>query len=491
MQLFSHTKFHNLSSNIDKLLHIPYNNPVLLMINLQKNPYLVVLLSFLTVILIGSFLLTTPLANTSGTWGDFIDSLFMATSALAVTGLSVFSDVSAQFSLFGEIVLIVLMILGGLGIITIFTFFTIIFGRKIGIMDRYLLKEALNLTSMQGAIKLIISIIRIALIFIFGGTFLLSFAFVPSMGLGEGLYHAFFLSVSSFNNAGLDILGDSSLIAYANNPIVLTTVMLLIVFGGLGFLVILDLWSIFKAKFFSKKTGEDAISDQHRMSTYTQIVLTMSVILIAFGLVMLLLTELNVHPDFTWSDALFTSISSRTAGLTVVSIRDLTNASKYLIIALMFIGANPISTGGGIKTTTTFIVVLAIVALLRGKKVHAFKRTFSIESILKAMALIIISVVFLILMVLLVEYIEQFNTTYPEGTLTATSILFEVVSAFGTVGFSEGITPYLSSTSKVVISIIMLLGRIGPIAAISVFTEKLSWSKDSTFQYQEVTIPIG
>jgi trk system potassium uptake protein len=461
------------------------------MINFKKNPYLVVLLSFLGVILIGSFLLSTPLASTNQTWGKFIDHLFMATSALAVTGLSVFSDVGHQYSTFGEIILMILMLLGGLGIITIFTFFTIIFGRKIGIMDRYLLKEALNLTSMQGAIRLIQNIVLIAFIFILIGAFSLSWAFVPEMGWGEGMYQALFLSVSAFNNAGLDTLGDSSLMAFSRNPIVLSTTMFLIVSGGLGFLVWLEIFAVIKAKWNAKKQVEETFGDRHRLSTYSQIVLTMTGILIPLGMVLLLLTELNVHPDFLWSDALFTSVSSRTAGLTVVSIRDLTNASKYLLIALMFIGANPISTGGGVKTTTTFIVVLAIVALLRGKRVHAYKRTFSIESILKSMALIIISVFFLIIMILTVEYIEQFNSSYPEGTLTATSILFEVVSAFGTVGFSEGITPYLSDTSKVILSVIMLLGRIGPIAAISVFTEKLSWSKESTLQYVEVTIPIG
>ncbi len=461
------------------------------MINLQKNPYLVVLLSFISVILIGSFLLSTPWANADQSWGNFINALFMATSALAVTGLSVYADVSAQFTVFGESVLMVLMVLGGLGIITIFTFFTIIFGRKIGIMDRYLLKEALNLTTMQGAIKLIKNIIFIALGFIAVGAILYSFTFIPDMGWEEGIFQSLFLAVSAFNNAGLDILGDQSLIAYATNANVLIVTMILIICGGLGFLVLLDIWAVIRAKLFTKKDAEIDFSDKHRFSTYTRIVITMTGILIALGTVTLLLTELNVHPNFTWSDALFTSVSSRTAGLTVVSIRDLTNASKYLIIALMFIGANPISTGGGIKTTTTFIVALAIVALLRGKRVHAFKRTFTIEAILKSMALIIISVFFLIIMILIVEYVEQFNTTYPVGTLTATSILFEVVSAFGTVGFSEGITPYLSDTSKVILSIIMLLGRIGPIAAISIFTEKLSWNKESTFQYVEVNIPIG
>jgi trk system potassium uptake protein TrkH len=189
--------------------------------------------------------------------------------------------------------------------------------------------------------------------------------------------------------------------------------------------------------------------------------------------------------------ALFTSVSSRTAGLTIVNIRDLTNASKFVIMILMFIGANPISTGGGIKTTTTFIVFLAIWALISGKKVHAFKRTFSIESILKSMALIVISILFVMVTVIFIEYIEQFNTTYPEGIKTGTALLFEVVSAFGTVGFSEGVTPYLSAPSKAILVIVMLLGRIGPISAISVFSDKLSWTEQSEVEFMEATVPIG
>jgi trk system potassium uptake protein TrkH len=442
-----------------------------------KKPYYTILLSFVVAIIVGAGLLTLPIAHRHGGWGSFVDSLFMATSALAVTGLSVYSNVGAEFTTFGQVVLMILMVFGGLGIITIFTFFTIIIGKKIGIMERYMLKQALNLTTMEGALKFVKNIILIATLFITGGAFFYSLVLIPQFGLGEGIFQSFFLAISAFNNAGLDILGDSSLISYQNNILIQTVTIILIISGGLGFLVWVEL---FKHRFrFSK------------LSTFAKVVLIMSAILIMIGTAGLMITEFSQGSFFRFDLALFTSISSRTAGLTILSIRDLTNASKFLIMVLMFIGANPISTGGGVKTTTTFIVFLSIWALISGKRVHAFKRTFSIESILKAMALVVISYVFVLLIVIVIEYIEQFNTGYPDGLKTGTSLLFEVVSAFGTVGFSEGVTPYLADSSKVILLVVMLLGRIGPIAAISVFSDKLSWTEQGDVQYMEANVPIG
>jgi len=442
-----------------------------------KKPYYTILLSYLIAIAIGGFILTLPISHQNGEWGNIINSYFMATSALAVTGLSVYADISAQFSTFGQVTLMILMLLGGLGIITIFSFFTILLGKKIGIMERYLLKQALNLTTMKGSLKFVQRVVLIAFVFIFGGASLYAFVMVPIYGWEEGIFQALFLAISAFNNAGLDILGSNSLIAFQSNALIQIVTMILIISGGLGFLVWIEL---FKFKF-----------NLYRISTFAKVVLIMSGILIAIGTLALFLTEYSTNEVLRIDLALFTSVSSRTAGLTIVSIRDLTNASKFVIMILMFIGANPISTGGGIKTTTTFIVFLAIWALITGKKVHAFKRTFSIESILKSMALVVISLVFVLFTVMTIEYIEQFNTTYPEGVKTGTALLFEVVSAFGTVGFSEGVTPFLAEPSKVIIMVVMLLGRIGPIAAISVFSDKLSWTEQSEVQYMEATVPIG
>jgi trk system potassium uptake protein TrkH len=442
-----------------------------------KKPYYAILVSFIVAIVISSFILTLPIAHKNGQWGSFIDSLFMAASALAVTGLSVYPDLAMEYTLFGQIIFMVMMLLGGLGIITIFSFFTILLGKKIGIMERYMIKQALNLTTMKGSLKFIQNVVLIAFSFILFGAFMYSWVFVPRFGWGEGIFQSFFLATSAFNNAGLDILGDSSLIAFQNDGLIQLVTIFLIISGGLGFLVWVEL---FKYRFrFS------------RFSTYVKVVLIMSAFLIVIGTISLIITEYSQSDFIRFDLALFTSVSSRTAGLTIVNIQDLTNASKFVIMILMFIGANPISTGGGIKTTTTFIVFLAIWALISGKKVHAFKRTFSIESILKSMALIVISILFVMVTVIFIEYIEQFNTTYPEGIKTGTALLFEVVSAFGTVGFSEGVTPYLSAPSKAILVILMLLGRIGPISAISVFSDKLSWTEQSEVEFMEATVPIG
>ena len=442
-----------------------------------KKPYYTILLSFLVAIIVGGGLLTLPISHRNGEWGSFVDSLFMATSAIAVTGLSVYSNVGAEFTTFAQVILMIMMLLGGLGIITIFTFFTIIIGKKIGIMERYMVKQALNLTTMEGALKFVQRVILIAFLFITIGAIAYSFVMVPQFGWGEGIFQSFFLAISAFNNAGLDILGDTSLISYQNNILIQSVTVILIISGGLGFLVWVEL---FKNSFRLSK-----------LSTYAKVVLIMTPILIVLGALGLMITEFSQEDFFRFDLAFFTSVSSRTAGLTILSIRDLTNASKFLIMVLMFIGANPISTGGGVKTTTTFIVFLSIWALISGKRVHAFQRTFSIESILKSMALVVISFVFVLLTVIVIEYIEQFNTGYPLGLKTGTSLLFEVVSAFGTVGFSEGITPYLSDSSKIILLTVMLLGRIGPIAAISVFSDKLSWTEQGDVQYMEATVPIG
>ena len=442
-----------------------------------KKPYYAILVSFIVAIVIGTFILTLPFAHHDGQWGSFVDNLFMTTSALAVTGLSVYPDLAMEFTVFGQVIFMVMMLLGGLGIITIFSFITIIIGKKIGIMERYMLKQALNLTTMSGALKFVQNVILIAFLFIFFGAFMYSWVFVPQFGWEEGIFQSFFLAISAFNNAGLDILGDSSLIAYQNDGLIQFVTIFLIISGGLGFLVWVEL---IKYRFqFSK------------LSTYAKVVLVMSALLIMIGTVSLIITEYSESGFIRFDYALFTSVSSRTAGFTIVNIRDLTNASKFVIIILMFIGANPISTGGGIKTTTTFIVFLAIWALITGKKVHAFKRTFSIESILKSMALIVISILFVLIAVILIEYFEQFNASYPEGIKTGTSLLFEVVSAFGTVGLSEGVTPYLSTPSKLLLTMVMLLGRIGPISAISVFSDKLSWTEQGEVEFMEATVPIG
>ena len=441
-----------------------------------KKPYYTILLSFLTFITLGGFLLSLPIMQKDGQWGSIVDSFFMATSAIAVTGLSVYT-ISEQFTTFGQVLLMIFMILGGLGIITIFSFFSIIIGKKIGIMERYMLKQALNLTTMSGALKFVQQVMLIAFVIIVVGASLYSIVLIPIYGWSGGIFQSLFLAISAFNNAGLDIIGSQSLIPFQGNLFIQLVTILLIISGGIGFLVWVEL---FKVKFVLSK-----------LSTFARIVLIMNTILIVVGTLGLMITETAFMNGLRFDLALFMSVSSRTAGLTMVNIGTMTTASKFLIMILMFIGANPISTGGGIKTTTTFIVFLSIWALISGQRVHAFKRTFSIEAILKAMALVVISLAFVLFLGVIIAVIEQHNPQFIHGGFSDTAILFEVVSGFGTVGFSEGITPLLSTPSKWLMMMVMLLGRIGPISAISVFSDKLSWTEQSDVQYMEATVPIG
>ena len=267
-----------------------------------KKPYYTILLSFLTFITLGGFLLSLPIMQKDGQWGSIIDSFFMATSAIAVTGLSVYT-VSEQLTTLGQVLLMIFMVLGGLGIITIFSFFSIIIGKKIGIMERYMLKQALNLTTMSGALKFVQQVMLIAFVIIVIGASLYSIVMIPIYGWGGGIFQSFFLAISAFNNAGLDIIGSQSLIPFQANLFIQLVTILLIISGGIGFLVWVEL---FKVKFVLSK-----------LSTFAKIVLIMNAILIVVGTLGLMITETAFMNGLRFDLALFMSVSSRTAGLTI------------------------------------------------------------------------------------------------------------------------------------------------------------------------------
>ncbi len=447
------------------------------MINkLKISPYFLVLFSFVALIFIGTLLFALPISHTDGQWHDFVNSLFVAASAVCVTGLSPYASTVAELTRFGQIVLLLLIALGGLGFITVFTFLVTLSGRRIGIIDRYIIKEALNLSSMKGVVRFVRRVIFITLIIEGIGIIPLMFVMVPRFGFFEGLFQSLFLSISAFNNAGFDLLGAASLQGYASNLIVNVTLMILIISGGLGFLVWLDL-----------------LSGRHprTWSAYTKVVLLMAAILIPFGALALLATEWNQPSQITVLQALFQSVAARTAGFSTIDLNSISLAGRLFIMILMFIGANPISTGGGIKTTTTFIIVLAIISFVRGKKVHAFKRSFSNATVIKSMALTFIAAVLVFLAIIIIDRLESFNTSYPAGLFDASAFMFEAFSAFGTVGFSQGVTPYLTDGSKIILSMLMLLGRTGPMTLFALFSESMNKADSTHFDYIEATIPIG
>lgn len=440
--------------------------------------YLIVFVSFLATVLLGSFLLVLPWAHSNGAWGNYIDAFFLSSSAVSITGLSPYTNLGSELTKFGEIIMMILMQIGGLSLITIFTFLLTLSKKKITIQDRYIVKQALSLPSMRGAIKYVRFAFFMTLVFELIGIISFSFVLVPEFGFWEGVYQALFLSVSAFNNAGFDILGSTSLIAYNNNLIINFTVMFLIISGGLGFLVWLDL--IAKRKNLSN------------LSSYSKIVLIMIAILIPTGTLGLFLSQLGHPNSMNFLTSLFLSISSRTGGFTTFDITKMSRNGTLILMILMFFGASPISNGGGIKTTTVFVIFVGIIAYVTGKKPHAFQRTFSKEIILKAMTLAFISLVLVLGCLFALNIFESQNTLLlNHGLDLSHRLFFEIISAFGNTGFSMNTTPFLGGGSKMVLAFLALFGRVGPMSIMYLLTGFSSKSEDAHFNYIEASVPIG
>ena len=411
------------------------------------------------VILLGTILLMLPISINEGKNVSFIDALFTSTSAVCVTGL-IAIDTADTFTIFGRTVVALLIQIGGLGVTSVGVGFIMLMKRKIGIKERTLIKESMNLNSLKGVVKLVKSILLMTLIFESIGVILsyvvFSKDYAPLDALGISLFH----SVAAFNNSGFDILGGlQNLIPYQNNILLNLTTCGLIIFGGIGFLVIKE---IIEVKSFKKFT------------LHTKIVIIMTVILLIVGTILLKLTE-----NISWLGAFFFSTSARTAGFSTYSLSSFTNAGLFVIIILMFIGASPGSTGGGIKTTTLFTLYKSIYSTSTNKHCIASKRKIPLAVILKAFNITILA--------LFIICIGTFILSILEPNYTFMQLLFEVTSAFGTVGLSTGITPDLSDISKAIISLIMFIGRLGPMTIATIWCCK----QPSNARYSEETVIIG
>lgn len=438
---------------------------------LRISPYLLVLISFASVIFLGSFLLVLPFSHTNNSWANYYDSLFLSTSAVCVTGLSPYTNLSNELTLFGKIVLILLVQIGGLGFITIFTFFLSMLGIKLGAVDRFMIKEALNVTRFDGVISFVKTAIKYTLIIEGIGIILNGIYFIPKFGWKDGPFVSIFHTISAFNNAGFDILGPSSLINYSNEIYLNIITILLIVIGGLGFPVV-----------------DDIIKNRpKKWSAFTKIVLVTSSTLIVFGTIALLVFESS--NNITFLEALFQSVSARTAGFSSIDMSKLTLPGECIIEMLMFIGASPLSTGGGVKTTTLFVLLLAIMSHIRGKKTIAFKRYISNNSVMKAMSLVFVAIFVLIFGFLTICLIEKTNDATVEKD--ASRILFECFSALGTVGFSQSLTPILSSGSEMILCLLMFFGRVGPMTVVSVFSNSLNKDETQRVKYIEENVVVG
>ena len=430
------------------------------------NPYITIIFTFISVILIGTVLLMLPIASKSGESFGIVDSLFMSTSAVCVTGLGVI-NIGTEMSAFGKVVMMLLMEIGGLSIITIAVFFFTILGGKISASNKFLLRESLNQNAISGVVPLVKRIIVASLVIQLIGAIINGFSLYSYYNgdIIKTIEYSVFHSVASFNNAGFDAFGGDSLIEFKDNILLNSSTMFLIISGGIGFVVMID---IIRNKRFKK------------FSLHTKLVLLTTFFLITLGMVAIKFTS-----DMSWLQALFTSVTSRTAGFSTYDMSTLNNhpAAYIIIIVLMIIGASPCSTGGGIKTTTVAIAFLAIVYYAIGKKTKAFQRKISEAQIFKCFALITMAIFIVIVGSIVVSSVQ------PE--LGLDKIIFEVVSAFSTTGLSMGITSSLNSFNRVFLCVLMLFGRLGPLTIIGIVNKNWMSQSDDNIKYIEESVIIG
>ena len=432
----------------------------------KKTPYFTIFISFFAVILFGTIMFMLPISTTNKTGLTFIEDFFMSTSATCVTGLSVLSNVNEELSIFGKIVMLILIEIGGLSFLTVTIFIFILIGQKVGIVSRFLLREALNQNNTYGIVNLVKNIVILSFVIQFIGSLLNTFILVLYdysdfwTCLGTGIFH----SISAFNNAGLDIFGNSSMIQFKDNiPLNISTIALILM-GGIGFIVIIDM---IKNKSWRK------------YSIHTKIVLITTLVL----LILPTLIYKLIQPEMTFMQALFQTVTCRTAGFSTFNSADLNSASQMLTLVLMFIGASPCSTGGGIKTTTIFVIFIAIISLAKNKKPKIFYRRIADQSITKAFSLAILALSAIVFGVFLISIFDK--------NIPFNDIIFEVVSAFGTVGLSRGITAALTDVSKLILCGLMLFGRLGPLTVISIWNN--NWMKETNddIEYVEEKVIIG
>lgn len=430
------------------------------MIQFKKQPPgRLIAAGFAMLILFGAVLLLLPLSVRGDAEVHFIDALFTSTSAVCVTGL-IAIDVADHFTTFGQAVVAVLIQVGGLGVTSIGVGLILAARKNVGLKGRILLKEALNIEGIKGMIRLVKSILLMTLCFELMGIVLSFLVFVQNYPVPKALWISIFHSIAAFNNSGFDILGGlRNLIPYQNNILLNLTTSGLIIFGGLGFLVILD---VLKKRSFRKLT------------LHSKVVLTTTLTLLVAGTLLLKATE-----DITWLGAFFQSVSARTAGFSTYPIGEFTNAGLFTLIILMFIGASPGSTGGGIKTSTFFVLSQHVRSLFTKRHISAFRRNIPLEVFSKACTISLLS--------LLLVCVGTFFLCVLEPEYSFVQLLFEEVSAFGTVGLSTGITPTLSVASKLILIFTMFAGRVGMFTLLTMWIDRPAPS----VRYTEESVSIG
>ena len=414
-----------------------------------------ILLSFLFAIVIGSVLLYLPISSASGKSVSYIDALFTSTTSVCVTGLVTLPTVTA-WSPFGQVVILCLIQIGGLGIITVMSMLMILLQKKMGLSDRILIQDAFNLNSISGVVKFVKKVIKGTFIVEGIGALLYMCVFVPDFGI-KGIWMSVFNSISAFCNAGIDIISENSLCDYATNPLVNAVTCMLIILGGLGFVV---WWDVIKTcKRFGKHKGRCI----RALSLHSKIALSMTAFLIVLGAVMFLAFEYN-NPEtmkgYSTFDkiqlSLFQSVTTRTAGFATIPQQNLTDASSLVSLLLMFIGGSPVGTAGGIKTVTLAVLLATARSTVKNKnEINIFGRTLSKQAVGKAVGVVCMSFVTAFVSTLLLSAVSGFALL---------DVMYESVSAAATVGLSRNLTPMLDFWGKIIIIVTMYFGRVGPIS---------------------------
>lgn len=445
----------------------------------SMDPAKVMVIGFASVVLLGALLLNLPIATKSGESIGLLDALFTATSAVCVTGLIVV-DTATYWSIFGQVVIITLIQIGGLGFMTIATMFALLTKKKINLRERLLIQESLNQKDLSGMVRLTRYVILITFLIEGIGAILLSFTFIPQFGLGRGVWYSIFHAISAFCNAGFDLMGSvsgpfTSLTSYVDNFMIVMTISALIILGGIGFPVMLDVIRTKKAS---------------RLNMHSKVVIFTTAILIGIGSIFIFVVEFN-NPKTLGTlslpgkllAAFFQSVTTRTAGFNTIDLTLIKESSLFIMMILMFIGASPASTGGGIKTTTLSSLVITVRSFISGKgDIEVCERRISGATITKAIGIFFIATALVVFGTLALSLTDEGFTLVECG--------FEIVSAIATVGLSIGGSPSLTTMGKVVVMIAMFIGRVG---SLTIFVALLSKGarKKPPVRYPEGKIIVG
>ena len=442
--------------------------------NKSFSPYMTILLSFMVVTILGGILLSLPISMKYGKSVKLIDGFFIATSAICVTGLSSI-DIGSVYNIFGQMVILVLIQLGGLGVITFTSVIIIMISKKIGYYTKKIVQEDINIDTTFKIEEYVKKVILSVIVIEFIGTVILFFEFIKKFGFLKAVYYSFFHSVSAFCNAGFSLFSDN-LYGFKNSFIINMTIPLLIFLGGIGFSTILNCYNVLRKK-------------EKRLTSTTKLSIKISIFLVIIGMIAMLILEYsnkstigNLSFGQKLEASFFQSVTTRTAGFNTISILGLKRSTSLLFVILMFIGASPGSTGGGIKTTTIGLIILGTLATLKNKDTIEYdKRSVSWRIYSKAITVLFISLIYTTICVFLLILFERNKNLL--------DLVFEVFSAFGTVGLSRNLTPSLADISKFILIVTMFVGRVGPLTiALALSKSNL---KKGRYTYPQENILIG